>query len=140
MLPDPARLTLTLNSASARVAADCKILRQAIVNLVSNAIKYSPPDAPVAVRLVQNGMRVSVSVEDRGIGILPDDLKHLGEAFYRGTNVTNVPGTGLGLLITKQAVELHGGSLEVESQVGRGTTATINLPTVAQPPASAPSP
>jgi PAS domain S-box-containing protein len=128
VLPAPERLMWKAESEASDVLADPKILRQAIVNLVSNALKYSPSNTPVEVRLIQNGIRVSVSVQDYGIGIVPADLKHLGEAFYRGTNVTNIPGTGLGLLITQQAIELHGGSLEIDSEVGKGTTATIHLP------------
>lgn len=128
VLPAPERLVWRAESEASDVLADPKILRQAVVNLVSNAIKYSPSNTPVEVRLIQNGIRVSVSVQDYGIGIVPEDLKHLGEAFYRGTNVTNIPGTGLGLLITQQAIELHGGSLEIDSEIGKGTTATIHLP------------
>ena len=140
VLADPDRLTCFTNVDATWISADTKILRQAIVNLVSNAIKYSPQDRPVAVRLAQKGMRVSVSVQDHGIGITPDDLKHLGEAFYRGNNVTNVPGTGLGLLITRQAVELHNGSLEIDSEVGKGTTATIHLPLAAPEPPTGSAP
>ena len=140
VLADPDRLTCFTNVDATWISADTKILRQAIVNLVSNAIKYSPQDRPVAVRLAQKGMRVSVSVQDHGIGITPDDLKHLGEALYGGNNVTNVPGTGLGLLITRQAVELHNGSLEIDSEVGKGTTATIHLPLAAPEPPTGSAP
>lgn len=130
-MDDPARLRCNVKLDTSRVLADAKVLRQAIVNLVSNAIKYSSPEQPVTVRVTQGGGRVSLSVQDQGIGIAPQDLGRLGEAFYRGANVTNIPGTGLGMLITRQAVELHGGTLEIDSEIGKGTTMTIHLPLAA---------
>ncbi|MBX3082734.1 MAG: PAS domain S-box protein [Anaerolineae bacterium] len=107
---------------------DKKLLRQIVNNLLSNAIKYSPQGGHIFVSLEQKSNMVLLHVRDEGIGIPPDDLKHLFEPFHRAANVGTIRGTGLGLSITKQAVELHGGTLAVESQVGNGTTFTVALP------------
>lgn len=110
------------------IKADEKLLRHALNNLLSNAMKYSPPQSVVSVKLWQDDQRLHIQVADQGIGIPPENLKRLFEPFYRAENVGDIPGTGLGLAITKQAVELHNGQLEVESAVGLGSVFTIHLP------------
>ncbi len=107
---------------------DRKLLRRAITNLLSNAIKYSPLGGDVCVELTVEGSLATIKVSDSGIGIPPEDLPRLFEAFHRAENVGTLPGTGLGLAIARQAVELHGGTISVQSQVGVGTTFTITLP------------
>jgi PAS domain S-box-containing protein len=107
---------------------DPKLMRQIISNLVSNAIKYSPPDKPVLIHLEFTAEAVVLSVSDQGIGIPDSDQKHLFEPFHRAGNVGTISGTGLGLVITQEAVELHRGTLSFESQVGVGTTFTIRIP------------
>jgi PAS domain S-box-containing protein len=124
----PERLSLTASQTPLWIDVDLRILRPAVVNLLSNAMKYSSETTPIEVRLESSAKAVSLAVTDRGIGIPPQDVEHLSEAFYRGANVGNLPGTGLGLLITRQAAEIHGGSLEIKSVLGRGTTVTIHLP------------
>jgi signal transduction histidine kinase len=109
--------------------ADTKLLGQAISNLLSNAVKYSPEGSRIQVHLAQEDGETRISVQDEGIGIPQDDQKHLFETFHRAANVGHTPGTGLGLAIVKQAVETHGGSVHCESEVGRGTTFTLILPT-----------
>ena len=74
---------------------------------------------------------LSFSIEDQGIGIPADELPRLFESFHRANNVGNIPGTGLGLAIVKKAVDTHGGTIAVESEVGRGTCFTVALPTQA---------
>ncbi|HLV35894.1 MAG TPA: ATP-binding protein [Spirillospora sp.] len=107
---------------------DRKLLRRAITNLLSNAIKYSPEGGDVRVSLsIKDGSAI-IKVSDTGIGIPPEDMPHLFEAFHRAENVGSVAGTGLGLAIARQAVELHGGTIGVESKLGAGTTFTITLP------------
>lgn len=107
---------------------DGKLMQQVISNLVANAIKYSPEDKPIHVDLVFTATAVSLLVQDEGIGIPATDLPYLFEPFHRAANVGAIAGTGLGLVITKEAVELHGGTIAVASQPGVGTTFTVHLP------------
>ncbi|NWG18418.1 MAG: PAS domain-containing sensor histidine kinase [Chloroflexi bacterium] len=107
---------------------DVKLLRRAITNLLTNAIKYSPEAAPITVELACDGDEAVIRVSDQGIGIPEDDQRRLFEPFHRASNVGQIQGTGLGLAITRQAIERHGGSISVESQVGAGTTFIVRLP------------
>lgn len=107
---------------------DEKLLWQMLSNLLSNAIKYSPEGSTIQVILTCLDSHVEIQIQDQGIGIPDKDQPRLFEAFHRATNVTKVPGTGLGLVIVKNAVDLHGGSITVNSQVGMGTTFTMMLP------------
>ena len=114
------------------VQGDRGSLERAIVNIVSNAIKFSPGGGEVAIRCVldQRRTRVLVSVEDRGIGIPAEDQLQMFTRFYRARNATEqaIPGTGLGLSIVKQIVEDHGGTLRLMSVEGEGTTVVVDLP------------
>lgn len=111
------------------VQVDSRLLRQIAVNLISNAIKYSSLGSEV--RIVLDGeerQHFSITVQDHGIGILEADQGRVFDAFERGANVGDKSGTGLGLAIVKQAVELHGGSVQLESQSGIGTTVRVTIP------------
>lgn len=107
---------------------DRRLMRQVITNLVTNALKYSLPLAEVLVRLTCAGDSLVLQVVDHGIGIPDTDLPYLFQPFHRATNVGVIQGTGLGLVITKEAVELHGGRIIVTSQLGVGTTFTVTIP------------
>ena len=107
---------------------DEKLLRSIITNLLSNAIKYSASGSNIYFNLEGDLNQVILRIKDEGIGILEDDRKQLFEPFHRGKNVRNIPGTGLGLVVMKKCVELHGGSISVNSEVGVGTTFIVNLP------------
>lgn len=107
---------------------DEKLLRHIITNLLSNAIKYSPQGGSVYFNLNCLNEEAIFQIKDEGIGIPSDDLKKLFETFHRATNVGKIPGTGLGLAIVKQSVEVHGGRIAVESEVGVGTTFTVTIP------------
>jgi signal transduction histidine kinase len=107
---------------------DRKLLRQALNNLLSNAVKYSPNGGRVRVELLNEGEAVAIRVSDSGIGIPQQDVPMLFEPFRRASNVGSLPGTGLGLAITQQAIEIHGGRIDVDSTLGQGTTFTIHLP------------
>jgi PAS domain S-box-containing protein len=126
------RLEYTRNTAVYPIELDRKLMRQIISNLVSNAIKYSPADKPVQVTLEFVADTLILKVRDAGIGIPETDLQHLFEPFHRAANVGTISGTGLGLVITKEAVELHGGTISVESQVDVGTTFTVHIPIARQ--------
>lgn len=115
-----------------RVFMDKKILESILKNLLDNAIKYSPSGGMVELKVSWNNEQVLFQVKDSGIGIPVVDQQRLFEAFYRGKNVDNVPGTGLGLSIVKTLVDLHGGQVNVESEVGIGTKFTVMLPSNVQ--------
>ncbi|HEY2636167.1 MAG TPA: ATP-binding protein [Solirubrobacteraceae bacterium] len=105
-------------------------LGQVLDNLVTNALKFTPEDGTVTVRLTRAGARVIVEVEDTGMGIPRDEQSRLFDRFFRASTATAqaVPGVGLGLTIVKAILEAHGGTVGVESEPGRGTTFRIDLP------------
>ena len=107
---------------------DENVLRHILTNLLSNAVKYSPPGQPVGLLVKREGEDAVCRVIDHGCGIPEADQKRLFQAFHRGSNVRQIPGTGLGLLIVYRCVELHGGDIQFESQEGKGTTFHVYLP------------
>ena len=109
-------------------AADEALLRHIFSNLLSNGVKYSPANATIHFRARREGPMAVFSVQDQGIGIPAADLPNLFEAFQRGSNVGEIPGTGLGLVIIKRCVDLHQGSIQVQSEPGTGTTFTVRVP------------
>ena len=102
--------------------------RHIFTNLLSNAVKYSEPGKPVRVRVQRENGTLNCEVQDNGIGIPECDRQMLFTAFQRGTNVGERQGSGLGLVIVKRCLELHGGRISVESEVGKGTTISVRLP------------
>ena len=107
---------------------DKKLLQYIVSNLLSNAIKYSPANSTIQLALTCQENQIEIQIQDEGIGIPEEDQLRLFEAFHRATNVEGIPGTGLGLVIVKNAVDLHGGSITINSKVGEGTTFTVTLP------------
>jgi PAS domain S-box-containing protein len=107
---------------------DEKLLRQILTNLLSNAVKYSPPHSTIQFELSCDNRMVILQVQDQGIGIPPEDLPRLFDSFHRAKNVGTIPGTGLGLAIVKHCVDVHGGSITVDSKVGEGTRFRVALP------------
>ncbi len=127
--------TLTLDPApDVAVFADPSRIEQVLINLVSNAITYSPEGGEVAVRVAAEGENAVVSVRDSGIGIPPDALQQIFSRFYRAeeASVMRTGGMGLGLYICREIVERHGGTITAESVVGAGSTFTFTLPLVVQ--------
>lgn len=122
----PVVLTTTDPAMIARV--DVHLIRRILINLITNALKYSTDQTPVEVALDQDDDFTIIRVTDRGIGIPPGDLERLFDAFHRAVNVGTIPGTGLGLTIVKRAVDAHDGTIEVSSQLQQGSTFTIRLP------------
>jgi signal transduction histidine kinase len=125
-------LTLAIEAPPDMPAAhgDPTLLRQAITNLVDNAIKYTPSGGQVNVRLVADNGRFRVAVADTGLGIAPADQTHLFQKFFRvkQRGSTQVKGSGLGLAIVKSIVERHGGRVWVDSKLGKGSTFYVELP------------
>ncbi|MGP1375292.1 MAG: PAS domain-containing sensor histidine kinase [Almyronema sp.] len=107
---------------------DERLLRSILSNLLSNAMRYTPDDKAIWLKLARRQGQIIIQVKDEGIGIPLADKRHLFEPFHRGGNVSNVPGTGLGLSIVKQFVELLRGTVKVVSKVGAGTTFIVRLP------------
>jgi PAS domain S-box-containing protein len=107
---------------------DCTLVHYILNNLILNAIKYSPNKERVWFSLNHQGDHVILMVRDEGIGISLKDQQNLFKSFYRATNVGRIQGTGLGLSIVKKCVELHQGQIQVESEIGVGTTFTVRLP------------
>ncbi len=118
------------HSPEAEITAefDEKLLRRALSNLVSNAVKYSPDGGAIRLAVRLDGQLARITVADQGIGIPADDANYLFMAFHRADNVGAVPGSGLGLAIAKQAIDLHGGDIGFTSDLGRGTTFHVTLP------------
>ena len=110
---------------------DTQQLEQLVRNLVDNALKYGRPDSPVVLRLTESALgEAKLEVVDQGEGIEPEHLPHLTRRFYRtdpGRSRMS-GGTGLGLAIVKHIVERHHGRLDIESEVGQGTTVTVRIP------------
>jgi signal transduction histidine kinase len=121
------RLVLACAEDLTSVTVDPKLVRRILGNLLTNAAKYSPMDATVSCQVAVRDGQPVFEVRDQGIGIPPEDQARLFEPFHRGTNVGKIPGSGLGLAITKKAVEIHGGTIAVESIVGKGTTFVVRL-------------
>jgi PAS domain S-box-containing protein len=118
-------------SGSDGFVSDKRLLKNILINLLSNAIKFSPEDATILLRTAhtENG-GLTLSVQDRGIGISEEDQLHLFSSFFRGGNAVNIEGTGLGLHIVKRYADLLHGSVHLESELGKGTCVTLELPGV----------
>jgi heavy metal sensor kinase len=125
-------IEIHLPSEPVVVPVDRSRIRQLALNLIENAVKYTPRGGQVSVELASNDGKVVFSVADTGIGIAPGDLPHVFDRFWRAdsarTRTSERAGTGLGLAICKWIAEAHGGTIDVQSRPGRGTTFTVGLP------------
>ena len=110
------------------ICTDKKMLKNIVINLIGNAIKFSNENAGIIVKSKMDEHLATVSVADSGIGISEEDQHHLFSSFFRGKNALNIQGTGLGLHIVKRYLELIGGIIEVNSKLGEGTTISFSLP------------
>ncbi len=120
---------LDLPEDSLRIEADADKLKQVLLNLISNAIKYNQPKGEIRIWVEELPDQLSISIQDNGPGISFEHQEHLFEKFYRAPGSENMaPGTGLGLSICKRIIEAHGGKITVNSQTGLGSTFTIFLP------------
>jgi signal transduction histidine kinase len=116
------------HNGGVHVKMDISLLRNIMINLISNAIKFSSDGANIWAESEMDGSgTLTICVKDHGLGIPEEDHKHLFERFFRGKNVANIQGTGLGLHIVSKYVELMGGRIEVDSELNKGTTFTLKF-------------
>jgi two-component system OmpR family sensor kinase len=127
MVPN-AQIAQRVANAPMRTVGDPKLLFQAFSNIISNAVKYSPAGGAIDVDAGIVSGEIVVAIADRGIGIPPADLDRLFERYHRGSNVSGIVGTGVGLYLVKMAVDMHGGRVEVESKEGEGSRFIVRLP------------
>lgn len=118
------------NGSNGEFTTDKKLLKNVMINLVSNAIKFSPDEAAIQIEATQLNNILKLSVKDQGIGISEEDQLHLFSSFYRGKNATNIQGTGLGLHIVKRYLDLVQGNISLKSKLDEGTTVTIAVPSL----------
>ena len=107
---------------------DEELMRQVLVNLLSNAVKYSAPQQQVDLIAQIENNQLKIIVKDKGIGIPENDLKYIFDAFHRASNAEKIKGTGLGLTIVKQCVELHKGIIQINSKLNEGTEVIVKIP------------
>ncbi|TLN07187.1 hypothetical protein FDZ74_12730, partial [bacterium] len=123
------KLELSLPNHPLLIEADENKIKQVVINLLNNAIKYNHTGGEVNISAWGNDQIVSFSVQDTGVGIPESDLPHVFEKFFRAHNIQeSYPGTGLGLSICNRIVEIHGGTISVQSQLKAGSTFTVELP------------
>jgi signal transduction histidine kinase len=142
--PHATRKAIEIQSSIAeplpRVHGDEGSLTEVLVNILGNAVKYSFPNGKVSVRAEAQAAEALISVTDTGVGIAKEDLPHVFQDFVRGqAQPEGATGCGLGLAISRRIIEVHGGSIAVESEPGKGSTFTIRLPVVQASPESSPT-
>ena len=115
------------HTGSPEVLLDPSLMKHIIMNLLGNAIKFSGPGATIGIYTKKDLHSFQLQVKDNGIGMSQEDQQHLFERFYRGANVSNIQGTGLGLHIVSKYSELMNGRISCESELGVGTTFTIDF-------------
>lgn len=122
------RIIFSNNGVNKDIMSDEKIFKNILINLISNAIKYSQPETEINVSLNQKDSAIEISIQDHGMGIPMDEQKRLFERFFRAKNATNIHGTGLGLNIVKKYVEMLGGDISFVSKLNEGSTFTVKIP------------
>ena len=128
-VPSKHEIALTVPDRPIVLACDALRIEQIVINLVSNAIKYSPEGSQVDLRVAHSNSSLVIAVTDRGVGISAEDQQRLFEPFRRvGLSKEAVPGVGLGLFVVRRLVEAHGGRIEVDSSAGEGSTFRVLLP------------
>jgi signal transduction histidine kinase len=132
-------ITVTCEGGAHPIRADRRQLGRVITNLIGNAIKYTPGPGTVQVTVADERGGVQLSVADSGYGVAAEDIPRLFQKYARFHRDRGIPGTGLGLYLSKAIVEAHGGTIEVESEVGRGSTFTVRLPRLPPRAATAPA-
>jgi len=127
LVPDH-RVRLAIDTIESRCVVDRRFLERVIWNLVDNAAKYSPPGSLITVRIDRDATGILLGVEDQGTGIPPEERERIFERFVRGTSAGKTGGSGLGLAICRAIVDVHGGTISVQSEPGHGSIFTVRLP------------
>jgi signal transduction histidine kinase len=125
---DSSRIIFSSEGMCNNVSVDKGLLRNILLNILLNALRYSPGGTAVSCLLICNDREISFIVKDKGIGIPQEEKERVFEAFHRAKNVGNIPGTGLGFTIVRRCLELHRGNINILSSIGEGTTVTITVP------------
>ena len=129
---DPRKITLRLASALPPVAVDADKLSQMLLNVISNAYKYSPDGGAIELatltRTKSGNTEVGISVRDHGIGMTPEQVARVFDRFYRADTSGAIPGTGLGMSLVKEIIDIHQGCVEIDSVLGQGTEVVLWLP------------
>lgn len=126
----PGQRVIIDSEGSDRIDTDKRLLRNILFNLLGNAIKFSGDGASIWLRAKENGDNLTIEVQDQGLGIPPQDMVHMFTSFFRASNVVNIQGTGLGLHIVKRYVDLLKGKIFISSELEKGTTVTLEIPTL----------
>src|SRR5204862_5946032 len=123
-------VSLRMPASPVRIRHDPQRIGQVVANLVANAVKFTPRGGSITVDVASTADGARIEVTDTGVGIDPVELPHIFERFYRGSraNEARGSGSGLGLAIVRSIVDMHGGTIEVESRVGQGTRMVVTLP------------
>ncbi len=121
-------IVLNISSLPSQIIADSKLIGHVFTNLISNAVKYSPDGTEVHINGGTFDDYVEITIKDSGVGIPEDELPDLFSCFYRASTSVGISGTGIGLHLVKTIIDEHGGSIEVESEVGVGSSFTVRLP------------
>ena len=124
------RVTFTPKGDIPPLTADKERIEQVIINIISNSIKYTPEDGKIDVTACEENGQITIRVQDNGIGIPEEDIAHIFERFYRveKSRTSETGGTGLGLAIARELIEAHGGTITIDSELGKGSAVTIVLP------------
>lgn len=133
-LPGARRLRLEAPASLTEIEADRSLLEIALQNLMHNALKYSPSDRGVRVVLAAQPDGVSIDVIDQGLGVTPDEAQHIFEPYYRSARMAKVPGSGLGLHLSREIARRHGGEVRLAATGDTGSTFRVVLPTTPPPP------
>lgn len=124
------RLSFAVVGLPQPIQADYSLIRYILTNLIGNALKFSGAKDPVRMELNYQNEDVELAIIDKGIGIAEEDQTKVFQSFFRGSNVSNIPGTGVGLSIVSEFVKLHKGKIKLDSQIGEGSTFTVSLPKI----------
>ena len=121
-------ITCRIEDLPNEVELDRKMMTIVLTNLLSNAVKFSPENPIIQVHGRTNGGRMFVTVEDNGVGIPEEEVDRIFERFFRATTSSGIAGSGVGLSLVRDLVKLQGGHIQAKSQVGKGTSLSIELP------------
>jgi len=122
------KIELDTTVTSLNIEGDPERIEQVLLNLLTNAVKYSATSTDIKVFLLNDSKEITIGVQDHGIGISPEKLEIIFERFYRVDNANSIPGLGIGLYISNEIVKRHGGKILVESEPGKGSTFWVKLP------------